>query len=614
MTTFKSPLEGALYCAKRGLHVFPLCRKEDVDRGKRSSVKDPAVGLMKWYDRASTDENTIRAWATSGKHNGCGWGVAVANSGLIALDLDTKEAHGNDGLAAFNEWKKTVPFPPTFTVRTPSGGLHLYYKATGIGNPKPRRGIEVKGFHGYVVAPGTAINGKQYEVIDDREPADLPAEANLQKMPSKDAAPAVTGSASVGSSDDFAIILSDIAALQEGHFKSGGRDDALAKIGFEWNERGMGVAARLELFRLLDRLGLIEQPKGDVKGDADFIRINGSIERNKKDKFGTKTLASMFGKKWVGADEIEAADLPEPELLIDGLLGSGLSLLSGPPKLGKTNMLLQVGYALAKGEDFLGHKVTAPKRVLIGYLEGNESQVKKRMRLLNGPDYKAPKDLKFFFSIPPLDKGGLEAIRAMIEEVHPDVIAFDVLQKIRCINIPKGLNAYERDYREFDFIRRNIVEQYGVSVILTHHNKKGDPKTSDSEILSGSIGISGSVDTQLTLKGRPQDSAATLSVQGRDVEAVELKLVKKEPLGWELDTNGPILIPKGKTQVAVYGLLEKHREGLTTGEMARMLYGKESEGAIKSCVSRWSGANPPLIGKTGSKYWLFRTEEEGGME
>lgn len=574
--------------------------------------KDPAIGFLSWPDKATTNANQIKAWAQKPEHKGCGWGVVVARSGHIALDLDTKEAHGNNGIAAFDEWKKEVPFPATFTVKTPSGGLHLYYHvpdASKIGNSKPRPGIDVRGFHGYVVAPGTTIDGKQYVVMDDREPAELPAGVNLRKTTAKAAPAAVTGSPA--SSDDFSLILERIVALPDGAISKGGRDNRLHAIGCEWNEMGMGFAARMELFRLLNALGKIEQIKGDEITDEDFRRINDSIERLKRKKHGTETIAAKFGKSCLSAAEIEAADLPEPEHLIDGILGRGLSLLAGPPKLGKTNMLLEIGYSLTTGKDFLGHQVKEPKSVLIGYLEGNEAQVQKRLRMLNGEGYIPPKNLKFFFSIPPLDKGGLEAIRAIISQEKPDVVAFDVLQKIRCVNIPKGLNAYERDYREFDFIRRNIVEGCGVSVILTHHNKKGDPGTSDSEILSGSIGIAGSVDTQLTLKGNPQREQATLSIQGRDVEAIEIPLIKRVPLGWEPDNSGSVLVPKGTPQTEVYNVLQEHPEGITTANIIKILRRKVSEGNIKSVIHRWKDR---YLYRDGAKYSLSDVREENAFD
>ena len=609
MKSFNSPLEGALYCAGRGFHVFPLARKGDIHPKTKEVLgpKSPAIGFTKWYDRATTDAKQIKIWAAQEEHKGCGWGVAVFSSNCIALDLDTKEAHGNDGLASFEAWKKEVPFPRTFAVKTPSGGFHLYFRVpegTVIRNPKPRPGIEVKGYHGYVVAPGTVIDGKQYAVYEDCEPAELPEGVDFRKGTKKASQSAViTASAS---SDDFSIILSKIACFPEGHIQKGKRDDMLYAIGNEWNEMGMGPAARLELFRLLGALGKIEQPRGDEITESDFIRINDGIERNKKQNFGTQTLAARFGKNWVGAGELEASDIQDPELLIEGMLCQGISLITGSPKLGKTNLVLDIGYALATGTDFLGHAVKKPKRVLIGYLEGSEAQVKKRMRMLRGEDYKAPENLMFFFSMPPLDKGGIEAVRALCADAKPDVIVFDMLQKIRCVAIPKGLNAYERDYREFDYIRREIVDALGVSVILTHHNRKGDPRSSDSELVSGSIGIAGSVNTQLTLKGKPQNPTAMLSIQGRDVEALDIPLKKRSPLGFEVDAGGPILVPKGEIQEAIYNVLKEHRDGLKAKEIANLLRGKVAENAVKVQLSRWYSQD--LIGKTGASYWLHEIE------
>jgi hypothetical protein len=79
---------------------------------------------------------------------------------------------------------------PTWTVRTVSGGTHLYYAAPAgarYGNTAGSLGwlIDTRARGGYVVAPPTSIAGHPYEVADDRPPAPLPrwlAEALTQRQ------------------------------------------------------------------------------------------------------------------------------------------------------------------------------------------------------------------------------------------------------------------------------------------------------------------------------------------------------------------------------------------------------------------------------------------------
>jgi hypothetical protein len=71
----------------------------------------------------------------------------------------------------------------TLTVRTPSRGLHLYYAApsgTALRKTEGERGqglgwkIDTRAWGGYVVAPGSIVDGRAYELLCDREPAPLP--------------------------------------------------------------------------------------------------------------------------------------------------------------------------------------------------------------------------------------------------------------------------------------------------------------------------------------------------------------------------------------------------------------------------------------------------------
>lgn len=66
-----------------------------------------------------------------------------------------------------------------FTVRTPSGGHHLYFTAAeaDVRNSAGRLGplIDVRAVGGYVVAPPSHIGGKPYAVTNAVPPAPLPS-------------------------------------------------------------------------------------------------------------------------------------------------------------------------------------------------------------------------------------------------------------------------------------------------------------------------------------------------------------------------------------------------------------------------------------------------------
>ncbi|MFI9587814.1 bifunctional DNA primase/polymerase [Streptomyces sp. NPDC052236] len=80
-------------------------------------------------------------------------------------------------------------WPDTLTVRTPSGGLHLYFRAPGDctvasvasvsgGRTALGLGIDVRGpgrrSGGYLIGPGSAVNGMPYAITRDVPILELP--------------------------------------------------------------------------------------------------------------------------------------------------------------------------------------------------------------------------------------------------------------------------------------------------------------------------------------------------------------------------------------------------------------------------------------------------------
>jgi len=190
-----SLLTAALTAARRGWHVFPL----------RSGMKVPALhgarrcprrdacqaGHVGWEQRATTDPNRIRSAWSAGRFN---IGLATGPSGLVVIDLDTPKPNddprpaewdlpgvrdGEDVLAVLAD-RHNQPVPAdTFTVATPTGGLHLYYRAPDaveLRNTASTIGwkVDTRAHGGYVVAPGSVVDGCRYRVVVDAPAAPLP--------------------------------------------------------------------------------------------------------------------------------------------------------------------------------------------------------------------------------------------------------------------------------------------------------------------------------------------------------------------------------------------------------------------------------------------------------
>lgn len=144
---------------------------------------------------ATTQESRIGFWFRNFSDPRLGVAVATGHplrSGgyLLVLDVDTKDGTDGEYTLAELEGKHEEPIPPTWTVRTPSGGLHYWLRT-----PKPlgckvgfRHGLDTRGVGGYVVtAPSPGYT------VESRSPiADAPNWLLYVLDPPERTAPAVT--------------------------------------------------------------------------------------------------------------------------------------------------------------------------------------------------------------------------------------------------------------------------------------------------------------------------------------------------------------------------------------------------------------------------------------
>jgi hypothetical protein len=193
-------LAAAVAATEHGWHVFPL----------RAGSKFPALHGADDCTRAGdcheghrTPEQRAVSTLTGRDRNvwrAKGWNVAIATgpSGLLVVDLDVPKSDDkprperwnlpgiNEGLDVFvavcEQAGQPVPWD-TFTVRTPSGGTHLYFTAprgVQLRNTGGDRGrglgwkVDTRAWGGHVVAAGSVVDGRRYVVTHDRDPRELP--------------------------------------------------------------------------------------------------------------------------------------------------------------------------------------------------------------------------------------------------------------------------------------------------------------------------------------------------------------------------------------------------------------------------------------------------------
>jgi hypothetical protein len=150
----------ALRLAAAGLHVFPT------GANKRPLIRD-------WDEQSSTDPDQIRRWWRI--RQGALVAIDLRKCGLVVIDADR---HGGpDGVAAWHELvdEYEADLSANATVRTPSDGLHIYFRQPK-GEPlrcrsgKLPRGIDVKGQGGAVTAPYCVRPDGTFYELSDKNP------------------------------------------------------------------------------------------------------------------------------------------------------------------------------------------------------------------------------------------------------------------------------------------------------------------------------------------------------------------------------------------------------------------------------------------------------------
>lgn len=230
------------------------------------------------------------------------------------------------------------------------------------------------------------------------------------------------------------------------------------------------------------------------------------------------------------------------DFCVDEIIPTGLTLLCGSPKVGKSWLSLAIAIFVSVGDKVLGFN-TKQGTALYLCLEDTYNRIQDRVFSITDD---LNDNIFFCKSACSLQDGLLEQMKDFISK-YPDtnLIIIDTLQKVR--NYAKDI-SYGNDYAEMVKLKE-FADKNKISVILVHHLRKQN----DSDVvnmISGTNGLSGAADTILILsKSKRNSTNATLYCVGRDIEERELELqFDKTECIWKLISdsieNPEMVLPK----------------------------------------------------------------------
>lgn len=504
----------ALAWAARGFRVFPLL----------PGTKEPRPGRS-WLEEATSDPATISAlWSIAD------WNIGVATDGLIVVDIDQKS--GKDGVGTYIDLD--LPWD-TLVVKTPTGGRHAYFSGPDRQNSAGRLGpgLDVRGFHGYVVGPGSCIPGAgRYEVEIDLPVAVAPARlVDLLDSP-RSRASGVTADLVLDRADAVVRAREYLQGPAPLAVEGDGGDASTYRVACVVKDFGVSEGLALELMLELwndrclppwDAQELQQKienayyygatPAGAMSPQVEFSGV--SIPQPPAPPVEEKEPSRWF-------DHGDAWNVDQSWLIYQTLPLTGVALLTGPPQGGKTFLALELARCVATGKPFFTVAPDVGGGTVLLYAGTEGSGLSERLAALEEPER---------LPISALVIGGLGAadametlkaeLRAKIDDMvakHGVPVRLLVLETLSASGLIKDENSNSEASEAFVKLAA-LGRALGVLVLVTHHpGKNGSAER-------GASAIRGSADYMLEVR-RDSDKASV-----RDLELVKARNAPQRTLG-----------------------------------------------------------------------------------
>ncbi|NTG41134.1 AAA family ATPase [Rhizobium rhizogenes] len=234
-----------------------------------------------------------------------------------------------------------------------------------------------------------------------------------------------------------------------------------------------------------------------VKAELDLLHAN-------KSELLKKGLAK--GKSWQSTAIDASGPLVIPDMLIDGIMvQEGFGMLIGAPGAGKGQVLMELMYSVATGEDFIGHKVTERRGVLYITFEGSSGIAPRWRATLRKYDAIGEKLPVYHVPCPDLmnENPAWDNFMTTVQEINEDcltkygfplgLVIIDTIAASAMVSEENSTDGWKIPVANMQTLARD----FGAFFMVVHHQGKGENVGNDGR---GSSHPTGASDTILVAK------------------------------------------------------------------------------------------------------------------
>lgn len=267
---------------------------------------------------------------------------------------------------------------------------------------------------------------------------------------------------------------------------------------------------------------VLELPGDSVKDSTDWFNNGGSqldlLEL--VDKIPTYKQIIKITEE--GGNNLMERHFDPIKWIIPNIIPEGTAILAGTPKAGKSRMSLNIALAVATGGKALGKMEVKQGSVLYVSLEDSARRLHEHLVDIYGDSHPDLSKITFRYEIRLINEGGIEDIENWLK-THPDarLVVIDTLKRIR----PKETNGtlYVQDYDAIAPLT-DLSARYNIAILVIHHTNKRPKPDDPMDLISGTTGLTGAVDTTIILRRKRGETNATMNIIGRDIEDTEIAL------------------------------------------------------------------------------------------